>query len=149
MKHELKTFKPSQGTACNTNCGVSYQWCLWSIYSADLQEILKKFTVVKTAVIWLAKLREISKEVFSNSNKLFCGSVINKWPCVKYINYLIKWNPSVCSLYWKSKIKGLSTGSNCPGNISEDLAAIKRRQLQNIIDLMINQKIQICFVHID
>jgi hypothetical protein len=65
-----------------------------------MHEILKTFgiTAVKTADIWPEGIEEFSKEVFSDSNKLFCGSAFNKWHCTDSINYLIKWNPSLCSV---------------------------------------------------
>ena len=45
-----------------------------------MHEILKKFgiTAVKTADILLEGMEDFSKEVFSDSNKLFCGSAFNK-----------------------------------------------------------------------
>jgi hypothetical protein len=45
-----------------------------------MHEILNKFriTAVKTAVIRLEGIKEFSKEIFSDSNKLFCGSAFNK-----------------------------------------------------------------------
>lgn len=63
-----------------TDCGASYQWCLLSNCSGDMHEILNKFriTAVKTAVIRLEGIKEFSKEIFSDSNKLFCGSAFNK-----------------------------------------------------------------------
>ena len=69
-------------------------------------------------------MKGFSKEVFSDKKKLFCGSAFNKWHCIDSVNYLIKGNLSVYSVWWKSNAQGLSTGPNYPGNISEDLKAI-------------------------
>ena len=52
-------------------------------------------------------------------------------------------------MWWKSNAQELSTGPNYSGNISEDLKVIYDEKLQNITGLMIWQKIQICFVHIE
>jgi hypothetical protein len=51
-----------------------------SNYSGDARNSQKKnaTSAVKTAVIRLEGTKEFSKEVFSDSNKLFCGSAFNK-----------------------------------------------------------------------
>jgi len=50
------------------------------ITAAICTKFSKKFgiTAVKTAVIRLEGMKEVPKEVFCYSNKLFCGSAFNK-----------------------------------------------------------------------
>jgi hypothetical protein len=44
----------------------------------------------KKAVVRLEGMKEFPKDVFSDSNKLVCGSAFNKRPCIDSIYYLIK-----------------------------------------------------------